>query len=79
MGQKYALWLNYARGGWLVTFIQDMCPIKLNIKELQKQFNIGSCQTMENHVDYLKQAYLLIGVHKCSTKSCLRIHDATRL
>ena len=38
-------------------------------------FNIGSFQTMENYIDYLKQAYLLIGVHKYSSKSRQRVRD----
>ena len=59
----------------LAAHLLNVCPVKVNVKELQKQFNIGSYQTMENYIDYLKQAYLLIGVHKYSAKSRLRIRD----
>lgn len=59
----------------LAAHLLNVCPIKVNVKDLQVQFNIGSYQTMENYIDYLKQAYLLIGVHKYSTKSRLRIRD----
>lgn len=59
----------------LAAHLLNVCPLKVNVKELQEMFNIGSFQTMENYIDYLKQAYLLIGVHKYSTKSRLRIRD----
>ncbi len=59
----------------LAAHLLNECPIKVNVKELQGLFHIGSYQTMENYIDYLKQAYLLIGVHKYSAKSRLRIRD----
>ena len=59
----------------LAAHLLNVCPVKVNVKELQELFHIGSYQTMENYIDYLKQAYLLIGVHKYSTKSRLRIRD----
>lgn len=59
----------------LAAHLLNVCPIKVNVKELQEMFNIGSFQTMENYIDYLKQAYLLIGVHKYSAKSRQRIRD----
>lgn len=59
----------------LAIHLLNVCPVKLNVKELQEIFNIGSYQTMENYLDYLKQAYLLIGIHKYSTKSRQRIRD----
>lgn len=59
----------------LATHLLNVCPVKVNVKELQGMFDIGSFQTMENYIDYLKQAYLLIGVHKYSAKSSQRIRD----
>lgn len=61
--------------GRLASHLLNVCPVKVNVKELQEMFNIGSFQTMENYVDYLKQAYLLIGVHKYSSKSRQRVRD----
>jgi len=59
----------------LAAHLLNVCPIKVNVKELQEMFHIGSYQTMENYINYLKQAYLLIGVHKYSAKSRLRVRD----
>lgn len=59
----------------LATHLLNVCPVKVNVLELQQLFRIGSYQTMENYIDYMKQAYLLIGVHKYSTKSRQRIRD----
>ena len=42
-------------------------------QELANIFNFKSDQTARNYVDYLKQAYLLIGVQKYSQKSKLRV------
>jgi predicted AAA+ superfamily ATPase len=59
----------------LAAHLLNVCPVKVNVKELQELFHIGSYQTMENYLDYLKQAYLIIGVHKYSAKSRMRIRD----
>lgn len=59
----------------LASHILNVCPVKLNIKDLQDVFNIGSYQTVQNYISYLKQAYLVIGVHKYSSKSRLRVRD----
>lgn len=59
----------------LAAHLLNVCPVKVNVKELQEMFHVGSYQTMENYINYLKQAYLLIGVHKYSAKSRLRIRD----
>jgi hypothetical protein len=42
-------------------------------KSLQESFEFKSRHTARNYVSYLKQAYLLIGLQKYSTKSRLRI------
>ena len=36
-----------------------------------KRFGFGSSHTAENYVSYLKQTYLLLGIHKFSFKSHL--------
>jgi len=59
----------------LASHLLNVCPVKLNIKELQELFGIGSFQTMQNYISYLKQAYLVTGIHKFSAKSRLRIRD----
>lgn len=50
-------------------------PLKINLKALQEQFNISSFHTVENYISYLKQAYLLVGIHKYSTKSRIRLRN----
>lgn len=43
--------------------------------ELAERFGFGSSHTVENYVSYLKQAYLLLGIHKFSFKSRERIRN----
>ncbi|MBP5705676.1 MAG: ATP-binding protein, partial [Spirochaetales bacterium] len=50
-------------------------PSKINYKELQTTFGLKSDKTAENYVHYLKNTYLIIGLHKFSAKSKIRIRD----
>ncbi|MBD5230099.1 MAG: ATP-binding protein [Bacteroidales bacterium] len=53
----------------------NISPAIISHKSLNETFNIRSIHTSKNYVNYLKQAYLLIGLHKYSAKSRLRIVD----
>lgn len=57
----------------LAQHLLNNSPTIIVTKELANIFNFKSDQTAKNYVDYLKQAYLLIGVQKYSQKSKLRI------
>ena len=48
-------------------------PCILSYKNLKESFNIGSSHTVENYVRFLSQAYLLVGLHKFSSKSRQRL------
>ena len=50
-------------------------PSKINYKELQTTFGLKSDKTAENYVHYLKNTYLIVGLHKFSAKSKIRIRD----
>lgn len=59
-----------------VTSFEEMSQHLLNIapaivvdKKLKEAFGFGSQHTAKNYVGYLKQAYLLVGLHKYSPKS----------
>ncbi|MDE6296070.1 MAG: ATP-binding protein [Muribaculaceae bacterium] len=59
---------------------EDMSHHLLNIspaiiveKKLQEIFGLKSSHTAKNYLSYLKQAYLLVGLHKYSAKSRQRI------
>lgn len=43
--------------------------------DLAERFSFGSAHTAENYVSYLKQTYLLLGIHKFSFKSKERIRN----
>lgn len=51
----------------------NVVPTIIVDKTLQEIFKIKSQQTTKNYVSYLKQAYLLVGLHKYSPKSRLRV------
>ena len=51
----------------------NISPAIVSDKTLQDMFGIKSMHTAKNYVNYLKQAYLLIGLHKYTTKSRIRI------
>lgn len=63
-----------------VTSFEEMSQHLLNIapaivvdKKLKEAFGFGSQHTAKNYVGYLKQAYLLVGLHKYSPKSLQRL------
>lgn len=63
-----------------VTSFEEMSQHFLNIapaivvdKKLKEAFGFGSQHTAKNYVGYLKQAYLLVGLHKYSPKSLQRL------
>lgn len=63
-----------------VTSFEEMSQHLLNIapaivvdKKLKEAFGFGSQHTAKNYVGYLKQAYLLVGLHKYSSKSLQRL------
>lgn len=51
----------------------NISPVILSERTLQEQFGFRSLHTVKNYVGYLKQAYLMIGLHKYSVKSRLRL------
>lgn len=51
----------------------NISPSIAATQELTDLFHFKSLHTTKNYIDYLKQAYLLIGVSKYATKSKLRI------
>lgn len=51
----------------------DTAPSIVSASGLQETFAIRSLQTVKNYISYLRQAYLLIGLHKYSPKSRIRI------
>lgn len=51
----------------------NVAPTVIVDKSLQELFGFKSRHTAKNYVDYLKQAYLLVGLHKYSAKSRQRI------
>lgn len=63
-----------------VTSFEEMSQHLLHIapaivvdKKLKEAFGFGSQHTAKNYVGYLKQAYLLVGLHKYSPKSQQRL------
>jgi hypothetical protein len=57
----------------LANHLLNIAPTIVSDKSLQETFDIKSPHTLQNYVAYLKQAYLLIGLHKYSAKSRQRI------
>ncbi len=51
----------------------NISPAIVATQELTHLFHFKSLHTTKNYIEYLKQAYLLVGVQKYSTKSKLRI------
>ena len=56
----------------LAHHLLNISPAIVVINDLAKLFHFKSEHTAKNYVDYLKQAYLLIGIQKYSQKSKLR-------
>lgn len=59
----------------IANHLMNNAPAKINYSDLQAQFKLNSDHTAENYVSYLKNAYLICGLHKYSQKSKIRIHD----
>lgn len=57
----------------LANHLIDNFGQEINYSNLAKRFGFGSSHTVENYVLYLKQTYLLLGIHKFSFKSKERI------
>ncbi len=57
----------------MANHLLNVSPVVPSISELAETFGFKSPHTVRNYIDYLKQAYLLIGVKKFSAKSKLRI------
>ena len=51
----------------------NVSPTIIAPKELANTFNIRSEQTVRNYINYLLQAYMMVGINKYSQKSKLRI------
>ncbi|MDE5876291.1 MAG: ATP-binding protein [Muribaculaceae bacterium] len=51
----------------------NIAPTMIVDKTLQETFGLKSQHTAKNYVSYLKQAYILVGLHKYSPKSRLRL------
>lgn len=51
----------------------NTAPTIVSDAAIQENFGLKSVHTAKNYVGYLKQAYLLIGLHKYSAKSKLRL------
>ena len=59
----------------IANHLLNNAPAKLNYSDLQNQFGLRSDHTAENYVNYTKNAYLVCGLHKYSSKSKIRIRD----
>lgn len=57
----------------LAHHLLNVAPVVVVDKTLQEMFGFKSQHTAKNYVSYLKQAYLLVGLHKYSPKSRQRI------
>ena len=59
----------------MMQHLLNTVPATVNFSDLQKQFAFRSYHTAENYYSYAKNAYLICGLPKYSTKSKLRIRD----
>ena len=57
----------------LTQHILNNVPICLNYKKLCNEFNLSSVHTAENYVRYIANEYLIVGIHKYSTKGQIRV------
>ena len=57
----------------LAKHILNIVPSKINTKELQELFSLGSSHTIENYISYIENAYLISTISKFSYKSKQRI------
>lgn len=51
----------------------NVAPALISERALQEIFGFKSGHTVKNYISYLKQAYLLVGLHKYSPKSRMRV------
>ena len=56
----------------LAQHLMNVSPTRIVTSSLAKMFHLKSEHTVKNYVDYLKQAFLLIGLKKFSPKSRVR-------
>ena len=59
----------------IANHLMNNAPSKINYSDLQTLFGLNSDHTAENYVSYVKNAYLICGLHKYSQKSKIRIRD----
>lgn len=59
----------------LAQHLMNNAPCEIVYKTLQEQFQFKTDHTVENYVGYLQQAYMLMRVHKYSTKSYTRVRN----
>lgn len=57
----------------MANHLMNVSPVVPAVSELADTFGFKSPHTVRNYIDYLKQAYLLVGVKKFSAKSKLRV------
>ncbi len=57
----------------LANHLLNISPVVPAISELSNVFGFKSPHTVRNYIDYLKQAYILIGIKKYSAKSKIRV------
>ena len=57
----------------MANHLLNVSPVTPAVNELASTFGFKSPHTVRNYIDYLKQAYLLIGVKKYSAKSIMRV------
>ena len=58
----------------IVNHLLNNAPTTINYIELKNLFGLGSDHTVENYVNYAKNAYIICTLDKFSYKSKLRIH-----
>lgn len=64
---------HIATFGRLAHHLLNIAPSKVAVSKLQELFGLKSQHTVYNYINYLKQAYLLKGIHKYSSKSYQRL------
>lgn len=57
----------------MANHLLNISPCIVSTAELAEYFNFKTSNTVRNYISYLKQAYLLIGIPKYSSKSKLRV------
>ena len=57
----------------LANHLLNMAPVIVSPSELSEILKVGSDHTIKNYIGYMKQAYLLLGLQKYSSKSKIRL------